>query len=186
MKVPQYHTVWDSAGILHEGEGWNLDLWPLIEEKVEFKGRSVLDLGAAEGYFSRQCELLGSNVLACDLNPEMKKRFNQAWPLSRVRYLTAPVSGVLGSTKSVDFILALNLCHHFTVSEFLWFTEAVDVRTRIAFITTSFDRSSMETWDSKARPNPEWWKKYCETTSFTECYVSEPYRVDRRLVILWK
>jgi predicted RNA methylase len=107
----QYHSINGS-----EGEGWNLVVKPYLEF-VNFKSKSVVDLGAAEGGLSLiACELGAAKVLAIEYMDATYQHLKS----NAIGKPIIPVQADLNTKEmrntiaGYDIAIVLNIHHHLT------------------------------------------------------------------------
>lgn len=117
-----YQDIYRHGAILEKGERECTVRWEAVQRANAAlaipQGRTILDLGAAEGYFSvRWAETFpGDTVVACDPAPALLETA-QAHPELPIIVCRKPLTPLdlwrLGQCEHVDLTLCLNLLHHF-------------------------------------------------------------------------
>ncbi len=93
------------------------DRWAMLRLHHPAHPLTVVDLGAAEGYFSVQCaQTFGDTVIAVDPSPLLLEtaQAHPDLPLIVLSHAMTPADLVeFGRCEFVDWLLAMNVLHHF-------------------------------------------------------------------------
>ena len=113
-----YHTMYLGHGLLARGSRDTIALLPSLRLPASLSGKTVLDIGSAEGFFSFECEARGAaRVIALDLPAPVSRRAT----LRRLKELFASnIELVEGDVEepdvlagsSADVVLFLGVLYH--------------------------------------------------------------------------
>lgn len=100
-----YHTMYLGHGLLARGSRDTIALLPSLQLPSSLSGKTVLDIGSAEGFFGFECEARGAaRVVAVDLPPPRSRRVTQ----ERLKDLFAStVELVEGDVEEPDVLTGL-------------------------------------------------------------------------------
>lgn len=89
-----------------KGEGFNVKMLEILKEVFKVKGKSVIDLGCAEGAFCKEALEKGADsVIGIDINPEMLEKLS-SWLKRKTKKNQAKLSTILGDFTGMDIGMA--------------------------------------------------------------------------------
>lgn len=104
---------------VHDGEQDCLKRWAAMRLlHSDLAGKQVLDIGAAEGFFTYQCAALGASVLAAEAEPARVDRINRVVGMKGVaenvtaRCFDIECYLVQETAEIFDAVICLNVLHH--------------------------------------------------------------------------
>jgi len=117
-KKQEWNHLYNFDGVITRkpinSPGFNIEKWARLKpilEKVGIKGKTVLDVGCSDGYFSLEMSKMGAHVVGIDPDPIRIKKANLAKEVLDVRGVCFEKSKLEDGFGNYDVIVALGFLH---------------------------------------------------------------------------
>ena len=122
LRRHRFYQIIDEATTVEEAQGVSMRKWEALNIQQDVRGRSLLDIGCAEGFFCLQAARNGARHVV-----GVESRFS---PLLCATLMadreSLPIRYKIGTFPKVrlphpfDFVLCLSVLHHVTSSKDIW------------------------------------------------------------------
>jgi len=121
IRSRSYYQVFSEREV-GDHEGLSVKKWEAMRMPTDLKGKSVLDIGCSEGFFSRQCARLGAGPvtgLDTSLGRLMCASFIALREGLDIRYRMGVFPAGVPSVR-YDYVLCLSVLHHSLAKKDVW------------------------------------------------------------------